>query len=326
MRNMWAFPLYGVFVMLINWNPSSSEAMNMKTAKTFQDQLEILRSRGMFIDDKTEALEILKRVNYYRLTVYALQFSNNNHYTSSISFTKMYKIYEFDEKLRSLLMSIIEIVEIRLKTYTAYYLAHKYGPLCYNDIAIYENPLLYSGSNKLVNGKEKHTNGLKDNIYYSLKSKQSELFVKHYSQTKHGVFPIWVIVEVFSFGMICKMYQNLFPYDRKQISSECFNVHDKFLYNWLNTLNRLRNMCAHYSRIYNNTISPRPKVPNIYASYCIDDVHVFSSILVLKTLISNSDAWESFKIDLTNLIKDYCTSIDLKLIGFPDNWEEILNQ
>ena len=48
--------------------------MDLKKPLTFDEQLDKLVSHGTVIADREKAKDILKRVNYYRFTGYALQF------------------------------------------------------------------------------------------------------------------------------------------------------------------------------------------------------------------------------------------------------------
>ena len=48
--------------------------MDLKKPLTFDEQLDKLAAHGMIIRDREKAKDILKRVNYYRFTGYALQF------------------------------------------------------------------------------------------------------------------------------------------------------------------------------------------------------------------------------------------------------------
>lgn len=47
----------------------------MKQAKTIKEQLEILMSRGLIINDYEKAYKTLMDVNYYTLTGYLFQFA-----------------------------------------------------------------------------------------------------------------------------------------------------------------------------------------------------------------------------------------------------------
>ena len=46
--------------------------MDLKQPLTYDEQLNKLEAHGMVISDKAKAIDILKRVNYYRFTGYAL--------------------------------------------------------------------------------------------------------------------------------------------------------------------------------------------------------------------------------------------------------------
>ena len=46
----------------------------MKTAKTIDEQIEILRSHGIIVNDECKAKEILHDIGYYRLGFYFFPF------------------------------------------------------------------------------------------------------------------------------------------------------------------------------------------------------------------------------------------------------------
>lgn len=94
----------------------------IKKATTFGEQIEILKSRNMIISDTEEAINILKRISYYRLSGYMLTIKENNRFFDGISLMDVYNLYEFDKKLRNMLLGILESVEIAFRTHIAYYL------------------------------------------------------------------------------------------------------------------------------------------------------------------------------------------------------------
>ena len=49
----------------------------MKRATTIDEQLNILRNRGMVIDDENKAKEILSDIGYFRLGFYFFPFEKN---------------------------------------------------------------------------------------------------------------------------------------------------------------------------------------------------------------------------------------------------------
>ncbi len=298
--------------------------IKLKDPKTFEEQIEILRSRNMEIENEERAIEILKRTNYYRLTAYALQFKYNNKYDNNITFDKMYKLYEFDMKLRHLILSVLENIEISLRTYIAYNLSLKYGAEAHTNEGIFKNIDLHKG---FYDEDGKYHNGLLDEIESEKRKKRNELFVKHHIKTYNGKFPIWAVVEIFSFGMLSKMYKNLVVAEQKEISRECFNTNNQLLESWLDTLSYIRNTCAHYGRLYNKKL---PKVPKIHSRYhkYKDDIEInklFVAILAIKELLRPINQYENFKESLKKLIKDYIDVINLENLGFINNWEEILD-
>ena len=46
----------------------------LKKPTTYQEQLDILKSRGIIIDDPNQCIAVLETVNYYRFTAYFLPF------------------------------------------------------------------------------------------------------------------------------------------------------------------------------------------------------------------------------------------------------------
>lgn len=52
----------------------SADPTQLKKPKTYEEQLAILRTRGLIVNNEERATEILKRLNYYRLAAYTLTF------------------------------------------------------------------------------------------------------------------------------------------------------------------------------------------------------------------------------------------------------------
>ncbi|WP_415337551.1 Abi family protein, partial [Clostridium perfringens] len=268
------------------------ECIELKAPKTFEEQLKILKSRKMIIEDEDKALEILRRTNYYRITAYALQCKVNNEY-QNISFNKMYKLYEFDKRLRHLILGVLEDIEISLRTYMAYNLSLKYGAEAYKCEEIFKNIDLLNG---YYDEDGKRHNGLIDEINSEKRKNRNEPFVKHHMKIYDGKFPIWAVVEIFSFGMLSKMYKNLVVAEQKAISKGCFGINNQLLESWLDTLSYIRNSCAHYGRLYNKKL---PRIPKIHTKYnkFKDELKInrlFVAILAIKEILKSINKYEAF--------------------------------
>lgn len=107
---------------------SMKNEVNLKPPRTFDEQIEILRSRNIIINDKEKARKILSTVNYYRLTGYALHIKCGEHYMKGYTMESIFGIYSFDKRMRNILMDALETVEISMRTSIAYVVGHKYGP------------------------------------------------------------------------------------------------------------------------------------------------------------------------------------------------------
>ncbi|MBA7554828.1 hypothetical protein ES705_47464 [subsurface metagenome] len=111
---------------------------NLKSPLTFNDQLELLKSRDIVVLDEDQALDFLKNNNYYRFIGYALQFKKNDEtYKEKTEFSTIVNIYNFDKYLRRILFCLLEEFEISFKTKLTYHLSHKYGPECYLEKSIF---------------------------------------------------------------------------------------------------------------------------------------------------------------------------------------------
>jgi abortive infection bacteriophage resistance protein len=285
----------------------------LKLPTTYNQQLEKLRSRGCHISDISLCEEILSRINYYRLSAYFLPFrKDDGNYEPGTDFNVVYQIYEFDRKLRGLLFTAIEEVEVYLRAKFAYYHAQKYGALGYMDAANY-------------NKWHRH-DGFKGRIDAEINNNRKVLFVQHHISNYEGQFPIWVITELFTFGMLSYFYSDLPTPDQKQIAKDLFGAIPKNLISWLRCCTDLRNICAHYGRLYYRIITAIPA--NLSGLEKNAERRLFGAILALKALYPDGDKWNAeIQPELCSLVDSYSCVINLDHIGFPVDWaSKILKQ
>jgi len=113
--------------------------------------------------------------------------------------------------------------------------------------------------------------------------------------------------------------------DSNNISKSCFGIDEKILSSWIHTLVYIRNLCAHHSRIWNRTLAIKPKVPNKLAEWKgISSSKTFCIFLIFKKLIIIPGEWENFKNNLLQLLEEH-NDIDIKRMGFPDDWGDRIN-
>lgn len=94
--------------------------MSDKKFTTIEEQLAILESRRLSIPDKSGAYEFLLYNNYYSVSGYSLTLRDFDIFHSNTSFQKIMDIYNFDHKLRHILLEYIEVIEVSFKSVYSY--------------------------------------------------------------------------------------------------------------------------------------------------------------------------------------------------------------
>ena len=97
-----------------------------------------------------------------------------------------------------------------------------------------------------------------------------------------------------------------------------------FRTHWLKCLSYVRNICAHYGRLYNRPLTSKPRLDYRSKRMGIQQDRIFAHIYTLKQLIYDQDKWKDFITRLEALISSYKEVVELKRIGFPEDWEAIL--
>lgn len=288
--------------------------LQIKPPTTFKEQLELFKKRNMYIENPEFAEKVLQRVSYYRLSAYALSLKNpqtKDQFLKESSFNKMYSLYEFDRKLRLLLLGALELIEVAFRTHISYEIAHQFGPLGYQDEGNFINA-------------EFHKLSMEELNTFIKKSRKGELFIEHHFKKYEGIIPIWAAIEVSSFGFLSKFYKNIDEEVKKNIAKTNYDVPYIYLESWLQTLSSIRNICAHYGRLYNKKLTFKPKLFKDDRKQFVND-RVFAAVYIIERLLTRPDG-NRFIIDLEALILQYETSIESSLIGFPFNWKEILTK
>jgi len=295
--------------------------IDLKPALSYDEQLERLSSiHNLIISDENKAKNILKRVNYYRLSGYGIglkQEDNPEKYIDGISLESLYRLYIFDSHFKNLLIHTIEQIEIQLRAQISNYLALTYTPEGYTN-----SEYFISKQNK--DGADIHTSII-SNFQQECIRQKNVPFVKHHQEKYEGHFPIWVAVELFTFGNLCSLYDIMVPEDKKAIAT-LYNTEGNHLSSWILSLVEIRNICAHYSRLYNMPLKQTPYLYSEYKQYRGGRINkVFPVIITIKRmLLPNSELWESFYDALVKLMEEYQDVINLSFIGFPTNWKTVL--
>ncbi|WP_455951277.1 Abi family protein [Eubacterium sp.] len=278
---------------------------------TIDEQIENLKSLGLIIEDEEYARKILNDISYFRLIkAYSLNLKNNNsEYSNNVAFEHIVELYLFNANFRQILFPQIEKIEINTRCRIGNYFANQYGVLAYKYSDNFEN-------------EEYHKVFLHD-IDEELRRNSKAPFVRNFRENyEGGELPIYALIEIFSFGMLSKFYKNMKNSDKKAVAQK-FGVGYTYFESWLESISYVRNICAHYGRLYNAKLSKTPKMYNQYREAGIGNNRIFGVLLCMMQLLKEDKNWILFVDEIEMLIEKY-EGIDIKTMGFPDNWKELL--
>ena len=306
--------------------------MKTKEFKTLDEQIEILKNRGLVINDIDKAEELLLRENYFFINGYRHIFMKNHKEDSFIpgtTFEELYAVFQFDRSFRNVLFKNLLIVENNLKSIIAYKLSKKYG-IREKD---YLKPSNFSQDIKKVRQVNDVLNKIKRQIKLNGRQHSATL---HYI-SNYGYVPLWILVKLLSFGMINELYSILKPDDKLAIA-EYYNLDVETLGIYIALLSNYRNLCAHEDIVYDHRTQkeiPDTRyhmeldVPTTNDEYVYGKNDIFAVIIMLKCMLTESDF-----IDFVNEVSYDLNLLDgrvniipqskiLDRMGFPSNWEEI---
>ena len=286
----------------------------LKKHLSIEGQIEKMKTRGLIIEDEEYAKSVLGRINYYRLTGYLHDFKkpDADSYVEGITFNTIVSIYEFDNRLTRLLMFALEDIEETFKTRFAYVLSSEFpnDPQIYTKMKIYRDEEELKKSRKMISAAKKNNRGLP--------------FIKHHIDYYDGKLPIWVAVEIMTMGTMRALYNNLKGPYQKKIAKK-YDTSSKILQNWIENVTYTRNHLAHYMRVYNYNFGRIPSSCKNHPTSVVFRGRIFDQIMVMKFLYSDEKEWNEYIIpELKVLLNDYSEVIDIKCLGFPEDWESHL--
>jgi abortive infection bacteriophage resistance protein len=285
-----------------------------KSAKTIQQQLEILKKRGLEIDNAELACEYLKTVGYYRLSGYWWPMISNKEtrtFKSRSNFSNIINIYNFDKELRMLLFRVIESIEIAFRTKLIYYTSNEVSPWWYEDPEIFKEQ---SSHQKLLFSIDRELKQTKENFI-------KQHYKKYFSDSRRP--PAWKTLEIASFGTISKLYSNLLDTIKvkKMIAKEFGAVNQYYLPSWLQSIAQIRNIIAHHGRLWNKNLPGRPKLlkkpPNPWISnvpHVSEHHRIYIHLSIMKYMLNIIHTHNDFTEKL-NAILDKYRNIDPKAMG-----------
>lgn len=292
----------------------------LKPPLTYQEQIHrLIDVHNLKIADHKQAEDILKKSNYYRLSAYGIglkQPDDPEKYIDGVTIEQLYRLYLFDSELKNALIHIVELIEIQLRSQLAYHLSMKYGADGYMTPSNFMN---------VVNSDGIPYHAMIIDKFNAERARQRETpFVKHHETKYNGKYPVWVAIELFTFGNVASMYSIMFDDDRSAIA-DLYQTTPDYLKSWILSLVEVRNICAHYGRLYNMPLKQSPRLYKEFKKYRSNNLNkLFPVILTIQRILCANADWVNFSIRLESIMDEYNDVVKLSFIGFPQNWKEVL--
>ena len=308
--------------------------MKMKVFRTIQEQISILESKGLIIDDYLFTEDILIRENYFFISGYRhlfLKSPKDRNFIKGTTFRELYALFNFDRQVRNIVFKNLLIIENNLKSIISYQLSKKYG--------FREKDYLRPENFTKVPDKQRQLNDTLKKMKRQIRVNGAQHSATSHYLNNYGYIPLWVVVKVLSFGIVGELYTVMKREDQEEIA----NIYDLSIDNlltYLPILSNYRNLCAHEDILYyhrtqkiigDTKYHDGLDIPTTDGEYIYGKDDLFALIIILKQLLRPEEFRLlinelSYEIDiLCGKLKVINIGKVLDTMGFPRNFREILD-
>ena len=305
--------------------------MNKKEFRTLDEQVSILKNKGLEINNEEQVKDILLRENYFFINGYRSMFyTKDRKFIPGTKFSELYSTFLFDRNVRNLLFKNLLVVENNIKSIISYQLSKKYG---YKE-SDYLNPKNFTRDIKESRRVEDVLNKMKRQIRIN-GEKHTATF--HY-MTKYNYVPLWILVKVLSFGLINELFGILKEEDKQEIS-DIYGLDKDTLKIYIQLLSNYRNLCAHEDIVFDH----RTQVyiddtkyhellnlkQNDLGEYIQGKTDLFAVVIIFKQMLQK-ERFNEFMRELNVCFEVFSNNVSIIKIeklydrmGFPINYMDI---
>ena len=305
-----------------------------KHFKTLEEQLDILKTKGLIIDDEDYAKEILLRENYFFINGYRILLMNSNTdktFVVGSTFRELHHIFMFDRNIRNILFKNLLIIENQLKSIISYQLSKKYG---YRD-KDYLSPKIFTNDR----AKARRVKDVIDKMKRQIRVNGAHHMATMHYMNNYGYIPLWVLVKVLSFGIVCELYLILKPEDQVEIA-DTLNISTTHLESFLPILANYRNLCAHEDIVYEHRTEKRIidtpyheklNIPIMDDEYIYGTNDIFSVLIIMKYILRKDDfrmLMKEFEYEIEKLdgaVDSIPVEKILDRMGVPTNYMDLID-
>ena len=297
-----------------------------KPASTIDQQIGLLRERGMVVGDESLARRWLMTVGYYRLSAYWLPYEHppaqkqnrSKQFRIGTTFEDVVDLYVFDRRLRLLVTEAIERIEIAVRARWTNRMVLAHGPHAHLDPKLHEP-------------RWKHARRVA--VAADRAGESRETFVEHYKKKYDDPYlpPLWMATELMTFGELSKWVEAT---DDVGLLSAL--AHDlgfptrETMTGTLQLLSYVRNICAHHGRLWNRrTVKRLPNIRRFNVDLEPDTAGrsgqrqtantIYNVLVVLVRLMRQQADDTTYPVRLRGLIETR-NDEHRAVMGFPRDW------
>jgi len=313
-----------------------------KQPLTLAQQADQLIARGL-IADRQLLISRLRAVNYYRLTGYLYPFrirdaagNLTEQYAPGTDLDTIWRRYNFDRRLRILLLDAIERIEVAVRTKFVYHFVHAHGPFGYLDSRNLPKFKRHTWWTRLLSNawsilKRKRIQPADHKQWLGKvrreKERASEKFAKEFDKKYgdcHDYLPLWMACELMTCETTLQFIKGVDDAVVKKVANE-FGFPDAQLMSWTKAIFTLRNACAHHARIWNRSFSLKPampgknKNPDWYTAPVFAQDRIGFLMTVCHCWLSKVSPTTQWTTRVFALLDEY-PEIPLADMGLPPDW------
>lgn len=302
---------------------------------SYQQQLDLMKSRGVSCADDEAAIRALSANGYYNVSGYVYPFRLPNpeggrfdEVRPGTSFEDIVKLIRFDRRLRASLLTGIQLVEVGVRAKIAYVLGAR-DPFGHLHRESLDNAA--TRKTRLVSGCEMTAFDAWVEKYEALQENaKTEPYFIHNCDKYDLPLPVWIACEFFDFGAVTRLYSLLLHEDRQTIAAAAGLRQERTLQSWLAALNDVRNICAHNGRLWNRVLLKKPQVKpadlpsDLQFLTGLPTEKVFTVIVITAWLTSHLCPDENWADSARTMLRKFpvISSVSVSDVGVPDKWDQ----
>lgn len=268
-----------------------------KEFKTFDEQIFLLKQKGLFINDEEKLKWYLKSFNYQNIINGYNDFFmiNNdrktNKYKNISNSNGIIELFNFDRYISKLLLGDIQNIERKISTSIAYTLSSIMKENNVNDGRLFNlsyDHVTIKKIFKIQNKNEVEWKTIQENILKNLNLKE-KIFNNANQDIKE--IPVWSLVIHLSFGSLIYllkiMNKNIFYKIMENSNLKNYNdLSNKEMIEIFEILKNARNRICHNNVLYNITISDKNNKINLINKFINQDKkpNLYSLVLIILKL------------------------------------------